>query len=145
MLTFLRIFATISVMWIVGAVLFSFGFGVPLICLFCGIPMTRRLSAIIPANKSAIYIRMSITITMWAAISAAVIWAVMRFGDAWAVGSFWGGFCLTALAGAGKLGMNQDNIEDYFRSYGKFYDQDALAPMLETLEAFERAQDEETE
>ncbi len=118
------------VMWVVGIFLFSFGGGQIFITLRCAVPMTKALTAVVPADKRTLWLRMILTVLLWIAISAAVIWAVMYFGNSFARYGFWGGFLLAALMGFGKMGMNATNIEEYFRSFGRHYDQDELAIFL---------------
>ena len=118
-------------MWFVGLLLYSFGIMQIVLVLFCTIPATRRFSAICRVDKNGIYKRCTVTVVLWGVIAGLAIWAVVQFGNVYAVAGFWVGIGITFLLSLGKWGLNPSNLAGYFQTYGKFYDQDALKEILD--------------
>ena len=110
-----------AAMWFVGILLYSIGIMQILLTLFCAIPLTKRLSMIYLVDAAGIYKRCAFTVVLWLAISAAVIFLVMYFGNIYAKCGFWVGVAISFLLSLGKWGMNKSNVADYFRAYARFY------------------------
>ena len=110
--------------------LFALGVGKIIITLRCSLPMTRVASAFVTVNKIGLYFHMSLTVLLYTAISAAVIWAVMYFGNSNICIGFWCGFFMGIVMSYEDMGMSATNIKKYFHSFGRYYNQDELAVFL---------------
>lgn len=119
-----------AAMWFVGILLYSIGVMQILLTLFCAIPLTKRFSLIYLVDVAGIYKRCAFTVVLWLAISAAVIFLVMYFGNFYAKCGFWIGFIMSFLLSLGKWGMNQNNVADYFKAFHKYYPEKALDEMF---------------
>lgn len=125
----LNILLTIG-MWFVGVLLYSFGVLQILISLFCTIPATKMFSKGRFVDTGRIYRRCSVTILTWIVIAGGIIYAVLRFCGPYARVGFFAGMAITALLSLGRVGMNADNIVDYFRVYGTCYAPKDLCEIL---------------
>lgn len=121
-----------AAMWFVGILLYSMGIMQIFLTLFCAIPLTKRFSLIYLVDVAGIYKRCAFTVILWLAISAAVIFSVMYFGNFYAKCGFWIGFVISFLLSLGKWGVNQNNVADYFQEYAKFYPKKALDDIFGT-------------
>ena len=120
-------------MWIVGIALYGYGIMQVLIELFCAFPLTRRLSQMCIVKAGEIYKRGAITIVLWTMIAGVVISLTFLFGNLYARIGLCGGMALTFLLSFGKWGMNQSNVSDYMKAYGKFIDEVSLEGYLDSL------------
>lgn len=119
-----------------GALLYTFGILRVLLCYTSAIPLTRELKTRYPGRVAAgaIYMKIAYTTVFWLIITVAATLAVIGWGLDYSLFGYLGGILLTFATTIGRLGRNQRNVANYLVQYERFIDKQLGAALLEKSE-----------
>ncbi len=119
-----------------GALLYTFGILRVLLCYTSAIPLTRELKTRYPGRVAAgaIYMKIAYTTVFWLIITVAATLAVIGWGLDYSLFGYLGGILLTFATTIGRLGRNQRNVVNYLVQYERFIDKQLGASLLEKAE-----------
>lgn len=119
-----------------GALLYTFGILRVLLCYTSAIPLTRELKTRYPGRVAAgaIYMKIAYTTVFWLIIIVAATLAVIGWGLDYSLFGYLGGILLTFATTIGRLGRNQRNVANYLVQYERFIDKQLGASLLEKAE-----------
>lgn len=119
-----------------GALLYTFGILRALLCYTSAIPLTRELKTRYPGRVAAgaIYMKIAYTTVFWLIITVAATLAVIGWGLDYSLFGYLGGILLTFATTIGRLGRNQRNVANYLVQYERFIDKQLGASLLEKAE-----------
>ena len=119
-----------------GALLYTFGILRVLLCYTSAIPLTRELKARYPGRVAAgaIYMKIAYATVFWLIITVAATLAVIGWGLDYSLFGYLGGILLTFATTIGRLGRNQRNVANYLVQYERFIDKQLGAALLEKAE-----------
>ncbi len=119
-----------------GALLYTFGILRVLLCYTSAIPLTRELKTRYPGRVAAgaIYMKIAYTTVFWLIITVAATLAVIGWGLDYSLFGYLGGILLTFATTIGRLGRNQRNVANYLVQYERFIDKQLGASLLEKAE-----------
>ena len=119
-----------------GALLYTFGILRVLLCYTSAIPLTREPKARYPGRVAAgaIYMKIAYTTVFWLIITVAATLAVIGWGLDYSLFGYLGGILLTFATTIGRLGRNQRNVANYLVQYERFIDKQLGAALLEKSE-----------
>lgn len=123
-------------LFLAGALLYTFGILRALLCYTSAIPLTRELKARYPGRVAAgaIYMKIAYTTVFWLIITVAATLAVIGWGLDYSLFGYLGGILLTFATTIGRLGRNQRNVANYLVQYERFIDKQLGASLLEKSE-----------
>lgn len=109
-------------LFVVGALLYTFGGLRILLTVFCDIPLTRKLKCLYGDKiaAGAFYIKAAYTCALWIAIIAAATVAVILWDHNYALFGYFGGFLLTFATTIGKFRIDNNNASGYIERNGMF-------------------------
>ena len=119
-----------------GALLYTFGILRVLLCYTSAIPLTRELKTRYPGRVAAgaIYMKSAYTTVFWLIITVAATLAVIGWGLDYSLFGYLGGILLTFATTIGRLGRNQRNVANYLVQYERFIDKQLGESLLEKAE-----------
>ncbi len=123
-------------LFLAGALLYTFGILRVLLCYTSAIPLTRELKTRYPGRVAAgaIYMKIAYTTVFWLIITVAATLAVIGWGLDYSLFGYLGGILLTFATTIGRLGRNQRNVANYLVQYERFIDKQLGASLLEKAE-----------
>ena len=123
-------------LFLAGALLYTFGILRVLLCYTSAIPLTRELETRYPGRVAAgaIYMKIAYTTVFWLIITVAATLAVIGWGLDYSLFGYLGGILLTFATTIGRLGRNQRNVANYLVQYERFIDKQLGASLLEKAE-----------
>lgn len=123
-------------LFLAGALLYTFGILRVLLCYTSAIPLTRELKTRYPGRVAAgaIYMKIAYTTVFWLIITVAATLAVIGWGLDYSLFGYLGGILLTFATTIGRLGRNQRNVANYLVQYERFIDKQLGAALLEKAE-----------
>lgn len=123
-------------LFLAGALLYTFGILRVLLCYTSAIPLTRELKTRYPGRVAAgaIYMKIAYTTVFWLIITVAATLAVIGWGLDYSLFGYLGGILLTFATTIGRLGRNQRNVANYLVQYERFIDKQLGAALLEKSE-----------
>lgn len=123
-------------LFLAGALLYTFGILRALLCYTSAIPLTRELKTRYPGRVAAgaIYMKIAYTTVFWLIITVAATLAVIGWGLDYSLFGYLGGILLTFATTIGRLGRNQRNVANYLVQYERFIDKQLGASLLEKAE-----------
>lgn len=123
-------------LFLAGALLYTFGILRALLCYTSAIPLTRELKTRYPGRVAAgaIYMKIAYTTVFWLIITVAATLAVIGWGLDYSLFGYLGGILLTFATTIGRLGRNQRNVANYLVQYERFIDKQLGASLLEKSE-----------
>lgn len=123
-------------LFLAGALLYTFGILRTLLCYTSAIPLTRELKTRYPGRVAAgaIYMKIAYTTVFWLIITVAATLAVIGWGLDYSLFGYLGGILLTFATTIGRLGRNQRNVANYLVQYERFIDKQLGASLLEKAE-----------
>ena len=122
-------------LFVAGALLYTFGGLRILLILFCDIPLTGKLKHRYGEKiaAGALYIRAAYTCVLWLVIIAAATTAVIIWGHDYALFGYLGGFLLTFATTIGKFRIDRNNISGYLERNRKFIFADLYPTLVEKV------------
>lgn len=124
------------VLFLGGALLYTFGLLRVLLCFTSTIPLTvelkRRYGDRVAAG--AIYIKAAYTAVLWLVITGIVTYAVIAWGRDYSLFGYLGGILLTFATSIGQLGRTQRNVSNYLAKYARFLQGSLGSSLLERAE-----------
>ena len=123
-------------LFLAGALLYTFGILRVLLCYTSAIPLTRELETRYPGRVAAgaRYMKIAYTTVFWLIITVAATLAVIGWGLDYSLFGYLGGILLTFATTIGRLGRNQRNVANYLVQYERFIDKQLGASLLEKAE-----------
>ena len=123
-------------LFLAGALLYTFGILRVLLCYTSAIPLTRELKTRYPGRVAAgaIYMKIAYTTVFWLIITVAATLAVIGWGLDYSLFGYLGGILLSFATTIGRLGRNQRNVANYLVQYERFIDKQLGASLLEKAE-----------
>ena len=123
-------------LFLAGALLYTFGILRVLLCYTSAIPLTRELETRYPGRVAAgaIYMKIAYTTVFWLIITVAATLAVIGWGLDYSLFGYLGGILLTFATTIRRLGRNQRNVANYLVQYERFIDKQLGASLLEKAE-----------
>ena len=123
-------------LFLAGALLYTFGILRVLLCYTSAITLTRELKTRYPGRVAAgaIYMKIAYTTVFWLIITVAATLAVIGWGLDYSLFGYLGGILLTFATTIGRLGRNQRNVANYLVQYERFIDKQLGASLLEKAE-----------
>ncbi len=123
-------------LFVAGALLYTFGILRVLLCYTSVIPLTKELKTRYPGRVAAgaIYMKIAYTTVFWLIVAAAATLAVIGWGLDYSLFGYLGGVLLTFATTIGRLGRNQRNVASYLVQYERFIDKQLGASLLEKVE-----------
>lgn len=123
-------------LFVAGALLYTFGILRVLLCYTSVIPLTKELKTRYPGRVAAgaIYMKIAYTTVFWLIVAAAATLAVIGWGLDYSLFGYLGGILLTFATTIGRLGRNQRNVASYLVQYERFIDKQLGASLLEKVE-----------
>lgn len=113
----------LCVFWVLGIFTYSLGIVQIILTLTCAIPLTRRIVSQCKClvDKKGLYTSITMTIMIWTILSTLIIIAILIWGNSYVTIGFFIGMVISFLISLKKLGINEDNFNDYFTTKGKYY------------------------
>lgn len=122
-------------LFIVGAGLFAFGGLQILTGIFCGFPLTSRLSRRYGGKiaAGAIYMKLVYTIVLWLLIIAAATFVVIWIDRDYSLFGFLGGMLFVLAFSIGRIGINDATVGAYLARFGKFIQTELREKLVQDL------------
>lgn len=122
-------------LFVVGALLYTFGGLRILLTVLCDIPLTRKLKRLYGDKiaAGAFYIRAAYTCVLWLVIIAVATVAVILWNHDYALFGYLGGFLLTFATTIGKFRIDKGNVSGYLERNDKFIYKDLRTELTERV------------
>lgn len=123
-------------LFVAGALLYTFGILRVLLILFCGVPLTRKLKGLYNGKvaSGAIYLKFAYTAALWLVLTAAATVIVVYWGGDYGLFGYLGGILLTLATTIGRLGVNERNSLSYLGAYARYIDKDLRRALVERVQ-----------
>ena len=122
-------------LFVVGALLYTFGLMPVLLGFFTDLPLARRLKKLYGGRVAygAMVIKAVCRAAFWLIVLAAATIAVIYWGGDYALFGWLGGIVLTLATTIGRLGVNQRNAVSFFVKNEKYMDKELSEALLKKV------------